>query len=117
MEFVAVRPGNVTVAITAADPLKEEASGGINVIVRSSDKAFDIYPNPAMDFVKVRTQESGLYRVTVNSASGSTVYSGSASISLSNPLQIDLADVAPGQYSVIITNAEGASYTGTFVKI
>ena len=117
VEFVAVRPGNVTVAITAADPLKEEASGGINVIVRSSDKAFDIYPNPAMDFVKVRTQESGLYRVTVNSASGSTVYSGSASISLSNPLQIDLADVAPGQYSVIITNAEGASYTGTFVKI
>lgn len=116
LEFTAKSAGSVRIAVTAADPKGASAVGVINVMVRDSGSAFDIYPNPAADHVNIRTSAAGVYDIKVTSASGSTVYSGSAAISLMQPLRIDLADFTPGQYTVILKDGSSTTLTGSFVK-
>lgn len=123
VEFTALKPGSVRIAITATDPKGEGAAGGITVSVIGSapaadgDVALDIYPNPARDFVKVRTTASGVYDVIVNTASGSTVYSASAAISLDQPHEVDLSGIAPGTYSLVLRKDGKDVASGTFVRI
>lgn len=123
VEFTALKPGSVRIAITATDPKGEGAAGGITVSVIGSgpvadgEVGMDIYPNPARDFVKVRTAASGVYDVIVNTASGSTVYSASATISLDQPHEVDLSGIAPGTYSLVLRKDGKDVASGTFVRI
>lgn len=123
VEFTALKPGSVRIAITATDPKGEGAAGGITVSVIGSgpvadgEVGMDIYPNPARDFVKVRTTASGVYDVIVNTASGSTVYSASAAISLDQPHEVDLSGIAPGTYSLVLRKDGKDVASGTFVRI
>lgn len=123
VEFTALKPGSVRIAITATDPKGEGAAGGITVSVIGSgpvadgEVGMDIYPNPARDFVKVRTAASGVYDVIVNTASGSTVYSASAAISLDQPHEVDLSGIAPGTYSLVLRKDGKDVASGTFVRI
>lgn len=117
VEFIAKAPGSVRIAITATDPKGGSAAGVVNVVVRDSDSAFDIYPNPAREYVKIRTSESGIYDVKVLSSSGNVLYDKSAAISLMQPLEIGLADFPPGQYTVILDGGNGEPETGSFVKL
>ncbi len=123
VEFTALKQGSVRIAITATDPKGAAAAGGITVSVIGSapaadgDVALDIYPNPARDFVKVRTAASGVYDVIVNTASGSTVYSASAAISLDQPHEVDLSGIAPGTYSLVLRKDGKDVASGTFVRI
>lgn len=123
VEFTALKPGSVRIAITATDPKGAAAAGGITVSVIGSgpvadgEVGMDIYPNPARDFVKVRTAASGVYDVIVNTASGSTVYSASAAISLDQPHEVDLSGIAPGTYSLVLRKDGKDVASGTFVRI
>ena len=123
VEFTALKQGSVRIAITATDPKGAAAAGGITVSVIGSGPAadgevgMDIYPNPARDFVKVRTAASGVYDVIVNTASGSTVYSASAAISLDQPHEVDLSGIAPGTYSLVLRKDGKDVASGTFVRI
>ena len=120
----ALSGGSVRIAITATDPKGASVAGGVSVTVRRSASTgnavtteMDVYPNPARNFVKVRTVESGMYDVTVVSASGSVVYSASSAISLTSPLEIDLTNVAPGTYSVLLHKDGKLAASGSFVRI
>ena len=123
VEFTSLKPGNVRIAVTARDPKGAAASGGITVTVIGSDSGtageagMSVYPNPARDFVKVRTTASGVYDVIVNTASGSTVYSASAAISLDQPHEVDLSGIAPGTYSLVLRKDGKDVASGTFVRI
>ena len=123
VQFTALKPGNVRIAVTARDPKGAAASGGITVTVIGSDSGtageagMSVYPNPARDYVKVSTTESGIYDVAVTSASGSTVYSSSAAISMSQPYEIDLTGVAPGSYTLILRKDGRVVGSGSFVRI
>lgn len=123
VQFTALKPGNVRIAVTARDPKGAAASGGITVTVIGSDSGtageagMSVYPNPARDFVKVRTTASGVYDVIVNTASGSTVYSASAAISLDQPHEVDLSGIAPGTYSLVLRKDGKDVASGTFVRI
>ena len=123
VEFTALKQGSVRIAITATDPKGAAAAGGITVSVIGSGPAadgevgMDIYPNPARDFVKVRTAASGVYDVIVNTTSGSTVYSASAAISLDQPHEVDLSGIAPGTYSLVLRKDGKDVASGTFVRI
>ena len=122
VEFTALKTGKVNVAITATDPRGEGVAGGISISVLDSgsatgDAGLSVYPNPARDYVKVRTSESGIYEVTVTSVSGSTVYSASTAISPSQPYEIDLTDVAPGTYSLVLRQDGKVVGSGSFVRI
>ena len=123
VEFTALKQGSVRIAITATDPKGAAAAGGITVSVIGSgpvadgEVGMDIYPNPARDFVKVRTAASGVYDVIVNTASGSTVYSASAAISLDQPHEVDLSGIAPGTYSLVLRKDGKDVASGTFVRI
>ena len=123
VQFTALKPGNVRIAVTARDPKGAAASGGITVTVIGSDSGtageagMSVFPNPARDYVKVSTIESGIYDVAVTSASGSTVYSSSAAISMSQPYEIDLTGVAPGSYTLILRKDGRVVGSGSFVRI
>lgn len=123
VEFTALKQGSVRIAITATDPKGAAAAGGITVSVigagpvADGEVGMDIYPNPARDFVKVRTAASGVYDVIVNTASGSTVYSASAAISLDQPHEVDLSGIAPGTYSLVLRKDGKDVASGTFVRI
>ena len=122
VEFTALKTGKVNVAITATDPRGEGVAGGISISVLDSgsatgDACLSVYPNPARDYVKVRTSESGIYEVTVTSVSGSTVYSASTAISPSQPYEIDLTDVAPGTYSLVLRQDGKVVGSCSFVRI
>lgn len=100
----------------------EDGKGGctsisFSVLVRNSDSPADMYPNPASEYINIRTAITGTYSVSINSVSGSKLYHNNTEISAFNPLRIELEAFAPGYYTVTITQSGNHIFRGGFAKI
>lgn len=114
--FTGKELGMTEVRLTVTDSKGASVAVSFNVVVRDSSKAFDIYPNPVIDYLNVRTQDETDCKVTIQSASGSVVYDKDVHISIDSPLAIDMTAAAPGQYSVKLVMG-GQEYKSSFMKL
>lgn len=114
--FTGKKLGMTEVNMTVTDSKGASVQVRFNVVVRDNSRPYDVYPNPVVDVLNIRTQDDAECTVTVRSSSGSTVYSGQGSSSIDNPLKIDMSSAAPGQYTLLLSFG-GESYTATFVKL
>ena len=109
--------GNADVKLAVTDARGANVSVQFTVQVRAADRSFDVYPNPVISTVNVRTPEQTSCNVTVRTASGSEVCSEDVTISMASPLSIDMSHCAPGQYVVILTYPDGQTAKSSFVKL
>ena len=80
--------------------------------------AFNIYPNPANDFVIVHLQlsDQGKIQYQITNQLGQVVQQKNLYITGSKDLNINTSQFEPGIYFVQISNGKGYSFTQKFVK-
>lgn len=114
--FRGLRTGSTAVRLVVSDSRGESVTAEFGVVVRDPSRPVDVYPNPVVDFVNVRTGQPFKGSVRILSATGSEVYSaGDVSISLNEPLRMDMRSAAPGNYTVVLKSA-GGEYKSSFSK-
>lgn len=97
--------GMDTVTVTATDAASATASWSFVVLARDGNRVADLYPNPVVDVLNVRTgEEVTSAQVQIKSSTGATVLSeGGLTISPFAPASIDVTSLAGGIYKVMVT--------------
>ncbi|MCQ2142605.1 MAG: S8 family serine peptidase [Bacteroidales bacterium] len=109
-------PGLATVYVSASDHMGAKVESQFRVLVRSTDSEMDIYPNPVIDILHIRTGlEKEDLPVTVLNSTGATTFSGILSCSAFEPGEIDMSSYAPGQYKVVVEK-NGEKTARTIIK-
>lgn len=108
--------GVTKVSLTVTDAKGASVQTSFNVVVRDSSKPYDIYPNPVTDYLNIRTPEASNCSVELYSATGSQIYSGEGVSSIDEPMQVDMKNAAPGQYTLRL-NLNGQEYQASVVKL
>lgn len=109
--------GTAEFKLTAVDPRGSSYSEIFTVVVRDGKKEIDIYPNPVINDLYIRTAKDQTINYSiVNNAgaefkSASSVQSGPFSA-----VKVDMKDAAPGQYFVVIKDSNGTSKSYPIVK-
>ncbi|SHE70641.1 Por secretion system C-terminal sorting domain-containing protein [Mariniphaga anaerophila] len=99
---VSMAYGLSQVTITATDAMGKSAVQEFSVLVRDDNQIVDVYPNPAKDFIWLRTGEAQRAQVTINSNSGAKVFEAEMDISPFEPAKIDVSAFSGGVYNVHI---------------
>lgn len=116
ISFTGKQLGVSEVDLTVTDAKGASIQTSFNVVVRDSSKPYDIYPNPVVDYLNIRTPEASECSVSIYSAAGSLVYSGQGTSDIDSPMQVDMRSAAPGQYSVQL-ELDGQAYSSSVVKL
>ena len=104
LSLTARTKGLDTVTVTATDYMGAKAESCFMLLFRDSEDAIDIYPNPVVDIMRIRTgPESEKAEVKINSASGQMVFSGTVECSAFMPGEVDMKAFAPGSYHVRVS--------------
>ena len=102
------KPGLTTVTLSATDHMGKKATVEFKVLVRSGDKDVDVYPNPVVDILHIRTGlQPESVGVKIATTAGATAYEGSVECSAFNPAEIDMSSYAPGQYKLFLDTKSG----------
>ena len=108
--------GYSEVVVTATDIRGATVSQTFHILVRESNEAVDLYPNPVKDYLYVRTSETTSADVKVISSLGRIVFEETLNLSPFSPASVDMRNMAGGIYSVQVT-CSGETYTKTIVKL
>ena len=108
--------GYSEVTVTATDIRGKSVTQTFRILVRDSQEAVDIYPNPVRDYLYVRTSVSASADLKLVNALGHTVFEESLTISPFDPARVDLREVAGGTYTVLV-EYEGETISKTIVKL
>jgi hypothetical protein len=88
----------------------------INITNNFQEDLYSIYPNPFMSEIIIQSHTSDLSNVSVFDLTGKCVYEQKYSLSNSQN-QIDLANLANGLYSIMLTQMNGKKSFSRIVKI
>ena len=105
--FTSTMAGMTRITVTAADSAGEKVVSSFYVTVRDASRPFDIYPDPAVDEIFIRTGVEQEYGIQLFNATGKMVAEQTSVISMKDVLKIDLTSFSPGRYSVRIKGADG----------
>lgn len=108
--------GYCNVKVTGTDIRGESASQSFRVLVRDGNNAVDLYPNPVVDFLTVRTGVQAQADVEVYNSVGAKVVGESITIDPFNPARIDMTGFSSGEYTVVV-NYDGQQMAYKIVKI
>jgi subtilisin family serine protease len=108
--------GLTTMTIEAEDALGARCSVEVPVLVRDGKQAVDLYPNPVKDVLYVRSGAATTADITLTSAMGSRVFSGTFPIGPFNPAPVNVSDLSGGTYTVTI-QMEGKEYKKNIIKL
>ena len=114
--FTTLGYGYSDITITASDALGASVSQSFKVLVRDGNELVDIYPNPMMDYLYVRTSEEASASLKLTNSMGSTVYENKLAISPFKPAKVDVTGLAADIYTVIL-DYNGTKATKTVVKL
>lgn len=72
-----------------------------------------VYPNPAIDFIRITSQTEDLSRIEIFDATARLVYSGNAN---GKSTELNIASLAKGHYSIVIYSGKDAKQIVPLVK-
>ena len=108
--------GLVNVTITATDSRNETCTLTFQVLTKNQDTLVEVFPNPVIDILTVRTGDEAETGIRIYSSSGATVYNNTSAVSAFSPAKIDMSSCAPGNYRVEVT-INGNTYKKSIVKL
>lgn len=114
--ITALNYGICEVTVTATDVREESIQQKFRILLRESSSAVDIYPNPVIDYMYVRTDKVTTAEIQIVSSLGQIVYDDQLGITPFDPAKIDMQDFPAGGYSVHV-NCEGKTVTKSIVKL
>lgn len=108
--------GSAELSINAVDARNAGATLKLRVLVRDGSKPIDLYPNPVVSTLNLRTPEDCVADISIRNKLGAAVYEAkSVAIAPFSPAVIDLSAQSAGVYYVSIVG-EGISETYSIVK-
>lgn len=108
--------GNAEATITARDARSEGCSLTFKVAVKDASDPLEVYPNPVTDYLNIRTLDETNTNIVITSSTGQIILDESMTMSVFNPVKVDMTPYAPGIYSVSVT-LQGKQYKKTIVKL
>lgn len=108
--------GYSDVIVTGTDVRGETVSQTFRVLVRDGNTEMDVYPNPVVDDLFIRTGAEATLDIKVVCSTGATFYSGRSDVSPFAPAVVDMRSAYPGTYSVVIVK-EGQTFKYNVVKL
>lgn len=107
VELSAFSYGTCTVDVTAKDARAESAKASFKVLVRDGSAEVDIFPNPVVDFLTVRTAEDKTVDIAVSNKLGAAIYSqNDVPVGPFNPCRIDMSDQPAGVYYIKLVSGD-----------
>ena len=99
--------GTSTLTLKATDACGKSVSSTFKMLVRDGTYPVDLYPNPVVDVLNIRTPEDVKTKVLISNRAGATVFVDTeAEISPFEPLSIDMSKLPSGVYYVELGNQE-----------
>ena len=91
--------GTATLRVTGIDARGASAQLDFDVLVRDGSRPLEVYPNPVVDNLYLRTGEDDTAEVRISNRAGATVYEGKGlAVTPFEPLSIDLSGLKAGVY-------------------
>jgi len=101
--------GYTDVTVVAKDVRGQQVSQSFRCLVRQSDNAVDVYPNPVKDYLYFRSSdnpetplEQANAKIKVIAPTGQTYYKGDLTITAFDPGVVNMTYAGPGLYSVSV---------------
>lgn len=121
LTFKASAFGSGDVQVTASDMFGAQVSETIKLLVRDSSRPggsgqIDIYPNPVVDKLNLRTSDEISANVQIFSVSGACVFDSKLEIAPFAPAQVDMTNMPAGTYTIKVKGS-GVDFSGNVVKI
>lgn len=116
MTITPSKNGTSEVKVIAKDALGLTAESTFKVVVSNSTDGFDVYPNPVVDYLNIRSVDDKNISVIISSASGTKVFEGDFKSSAFEPAKIDMKSFKSGNYRLVI-NSDGKEYKQNIVKL
>ena len=105
-----------TILLSASDHMGLKATTSFKVLSRTDKNSFEVYPNPVVDCLKIRTGETEeSVGVRLVSSTGVLVLEDKVNCSAFKPGELSFAPYAPGIYMLEITRS-GVTSSMTIVK-
>lgn len=112
------------ITVYAADPSGLEISDTFEVVVKkagdtdtgNNDSEMTLFPNPARDYINIRTELSGIFPMKVFSISGTAVMNKDVELEENEDCRLELDSLRSGSYTLVIYS-NGKQIKQQFVKI
>lgn len=114
--ITSVSYGFTTASITATDALGESSSIDFKILVRDENVLVDVYPNPVIDFLNIRTGVEVNANISIVGGNGATVFDKNMDVSPFEPAKIDMSKMGGGSYTVNVEYA-GNAFKINIVKL
>ncbi len=108
--------GLTDVVITGTDARGLTCVLTFKVLVKNPENLLEIFPNPVVDYLNIRTGDIVETYVKITSSTGKTVYESTSMVGAMAPAKIDMSTCAPGMY-VINVSFGGKDYKENIVKL
>ena len=95
--------GLSSVSVTATDGKGASAKADIPIMVKAEENLVEIYPIPTATLLNVRTGETKLTTIEIETMSDKCIFSTTGNIGAFEPAVIDMTAFAPGRYRVRVT--------------
>lgn len=112
------------ITVYAADPSGLEISDTFEVVVKkagdtdtgNNESEMMLFPNPARDYINIRTELSGVFPLKIFSISGTTVINKDVKLEENEDYRLELDSLHSGTYTLVIYS-NGKQIKQQFVKI
>lgn len=111
-----LRYGIMEATVVASDVKGKSVSTTFKVLIRDGSQEIDIYPNPVIDKLNIRTPNESTAKVRIINNLGSIIVDSNLSISPFTPGVVDMTQYSAGVYRVIVEN-NGKVYERNIVKL
>ncbi len=108
--------GLTDVVITAQDAKGLKCTLTFKVLVKDPENLLEIFPNPVVDYLNIRTGDIVDTYVKITSSTGKVVYEMTSPVGAMAPAQIDMKACPPGIYALDV-KFDGKSYKEFIVKL
>ncbi len=112
----ALKYGSSEIQLVATDALKASCETSVKLLIRDENREIDIYPNPVIDRLNIRTTFDTKAQVTITNGLGAKVFSGELNIAPFEPAQVDMSKMAAGSYNLNVM-IEGKEIKRNIVKL
>ncbi len=108
--------GLTSISIKASDAKGLSCTLTFRVLVKDPDNLLEVFPNPVIDYLNIRTGDLVETYIKIVSSTGKTVYESTSMVGAMEPAKIDMTSCPPGIYSAIIAFG-GDEYKKNIVKL